>query len=92
MTTATTTLTTARTTFASPRPARFTDTLAAEWIKLASLRSTYLTLGLGLLLSIGTTALVALALASSRETWPADISPVTTSMVGNIWALIGKKK
>jgi ABC-2 type transport system permease protein len=72
----------------SARPARFANTLAAEWAKLASLRSTYLILGLGLVLSIGTTALVTLALGSTQEDWSADFSPVTTSMVGNIWALI----
>ena len=73
---------------ASARPASFRNTLAAEWAKLASLRSTYLILGLGLALSIGTTALVAAALGSTQESWSADFSPITTSMVGNIWALI----
>jgi len=70
------------------RPASFWNTLAAEWSKLASLRSTYLILGLGVVLSIGTSALVTLALGSTQESWAADFSPVTTSMVGNIWALI----
>jgi ABC-2 type transport system permease protein len=70
------------------RPARFAHTLAAEWSKLAALRSTYFILGLGLVLSIGTTALVSLALGSTQDTWSADFSPITTSMVGNIWALI----
>lgn len=73
---------------ASARPAQFANTLAAEWAKLAALRSTYLILGLGLVLSIGTTALVSLALGSTQDTWSADFSPITTSMVGNIWALI----
>jgi ABC-2 type transport system permease protein len=73
---------------ASARPATFQNTLAAEWAKLATLRSTFLTLGLGLVLSIGTTALVTLALGSTQENWSADFSPITTSMVGNIWALI----
>ncbi len=79
---------TPRTARASARPARFVNTLAAEWSKLATLRSTYLTLGLGLVLSIGTTALVCLALGSTQDDWSADFSPITTSMVGNIWALI----
>ncbi len=70
------------------RGASFWNTLAAEWSKLATLRSTYLTLGLGLVLSIATTALVCLALGSTQKTWAADFSPITTSMVGNIWALI----
>ena len=73
---------------ASARPASFRNTLAAEWSKLATLRSTYLTLGLGLGLSIGTTALVSLALGSTQDNWSADFSPVTTSMIGTIWALI----
>jgi len=70
------------------RPARFVNTLAAEWTKLATLRATYLTLGLGVVLSIATTALVCLALGSTQKTWAADFNPITTSMVGNIWALI----
>lgn len=73
----------------SPRPAAgFSNTLASEWIKVATLRSTYFTLGLGFVLSVATTALVALALGSTQESWAADFSPITTSMVGNIWALI----
>ncbi len=73
---------------ASARPASFLNTLAAEWSKVATLRSTYLTLGLGLALSIATSALVSLALGSTKGDWSADFSPITTSMVGNIWALI----
>ena len=88
MTTATIAPMTPRASRAAARPARFANTLAAEWAKVATLRSTYLTLGLGLVLSIGTTALVCLALGSTQDDWSADFSPVTTSMVGNIWALI----
>ena len=88
MTTATITATTPLASGVSPRPASFANTLAAEWSKVATLRSTYLTLGLGLVLSIATTALVSLALGSTQESWSADFSPITTSMVGNIWALI----
>ena len=73
---------------AAARPASFFNTLAAEWSKLATLRATYLILGLGVVLSIGTTALVCLALGSTQQSWSADFSPITTSMVGNIWALI----
>jgi ABC-2 type transport system permease protein len=92
MTTATTTASMTSTTplaaRASARPATLVNALAAEWSKLASLRSTYLTLGLGLLLSVGTTALVCLALGSTQDDWSPDFSPVTTSMIGTIWALI----
>lgn len=70
------------------RPTNFFDTLASEWSKLISLRSTHITLGLGFALSIATTALVALALGSTQDSWSADFSPITTSMVGNIFALI----
>lgn len=88
MTTATMASTTPFAARAPARPASFANTLASEWSKVATLRSTYLTLTLGLVLSIGTTALVCLALGSTQESWAADFSPVTTSMVGNIWALI----
>ncbi len=88
MTTATMTSTTPFAARASARPASFWNTLAAEWSKLATLRSTYLTLGLGFVLSVATTGLVTLALGSTQDDWSADFSPVTTSMVGNIWTLI----
>ena len=91
MTTATTATMTSTSPFAaraSARPSSFANSLASEWSKLATLRSTYLTLGLGFVLSIATTALVCLALGSTQDDWSADFSPVTTSMVGNIWALI----
>ena len=88
MTSTTSTLTTPLAARASARPASFFNTLAAEWSKLAALRSTYLTLGLGFVLSIGTTALVTLALGSTSDDWSADFSPITTSMIGTIWALI----
>lgn len=88
MTTATMTSTTSLTESASPRAASFSNIFKSEWSKVATLRSTYLTLGLGFVLSVATTALVALALGSTQESWAADFSPITTSMVGNIWALI----
>ena len=88
MTTTTMTLTTPLAARVSARPASFANTLASEWSKLATLRSTYLILGLGMVLSIATTALVSLALGSTQESWAADFSPITTSMVGNIWAVI----
>jgi hypothetical protein len=88
MTTATMTAESSRATSTAPRPVRFRNTLAAEWAKLATLRSTWLTLGLGLVLSIGTTALACLALGSARGDWSPDFSPITTSMIGMIWALI----
>lgn len=71
------------------RPARFTDTLASEWAKLFSVRSTYIMLALGLLLSIGMTALVSLAVGSTYDDWaPADqaaFEPIMFSLVGIIF-------
>lgn len=71
------------------RPTRFTDTLASEWSKLFSVRSTYIMLALGLVLSIGTTALVALAVGSTYDDWnpaeQADFEPIMFSMVGIIF-------
>lgn len=88
MTTATMTATTPLASSTAPRPASFANALTAEWSKVVTLRSTYLILGLGLVLSIATTALVSLALGSTQKRWSPGFSPITTSMVGNIWALI----
>ena len=51
---------TSRTPVAEP-PARFTDQIAAEWIKMRSLRSTPWTLGLITLFAIGTAAMAAMS-------------------------------
>lgn len=72
--------------------ARFFDTLASEWIKLTTLRSTYITLGLSVVLSIAMTALVSLAVGSTFDSWPADrqaqFEPILFSMAGNVVTLI----
>ena len=94
MTTETMTATAPLTSSTAPAKTRFTNTLAAEWVKLTSLRSTYLTIGLGLLLSIGTSALVALAVGNSFDggglatAEEVVAEPIITSMVGNIFTLI----
>ena len=71
------------------RPARFTDTFASEWSKLFSLRSTYITIALGVVLSLGMTALVSLAVGSTFDEWqPADqaeFEPIMFSMAGIIF-------
>ena len=71
---------------------RFIDTLAAEWLKLTSLRSTYITLGLGFVLSLVATGLTALAVGSTFDGWSetqqATFEPITFAMVGNVIALI----
>jgi ABC-2 type transport system permease protein len=71
---------------ARPRQSRFSDTLVSEWIKLTSVRSTYITLGLGIGLSILTTATAMLAIAPDR--WPADVDARLFWLVGNIFTLI----
>lgn len=88
MTTASMTSATPIAASASPRPASFSNTLASEWSKLATLRSTHLTLALGLVLSIATTALVSLAIGATTTESPGDFDPVLWSLVGNIFALI----
>ncbi len=88
MTTATLTSSTAHTGIAAQRPASFFNTLSSEWSKLASLRSTHLTLGLGLLLSVATSAVVSVALGSTKDSWSPGFNPITTSMVGLIFGLI----
>ncbi len=74
---------------AAARPARFTDTLASEWSKIFSVRSTYIMIALTLLLSVGMTALVSLAVGSTFDEWnPADqaqFEPIMFSLVGIIF-------
>ena len=84
----TTEMMTSTTAVASSVPrARFIDTLASEWLKLTTLRSTYVTLGLGVTLSIAMTALVSLAVGATQDELPADLAPVTFALVGNLFAL-----
>jgi ABC-2 type transport system permease protein len=70
------------------RGTRFTDTLASEWLKLTTHRSTAILLGLGIVLSIGTTGLVSLAMASVRDDWPDNMNSTIFSMAGNVFPLI----
>jgi len=88
MTSATIASTTPRATSATPRTTGFLDTLSSEWSKLISLRSTHITVALGVLLSVATTALVAVAVGNAGGDWSKDFSPITTSMVGNVFAII----
>jgi ABC-2 type transport system permease protein len=66
----------------------FRATCAAEWTKLASLRSARVTLVLGTLLGIGVTALVCWAVLATWHEWsPEDraaFDPVETALVGTI--------
>lgn len=70
------------------RPVRFTNTLASEWAKMFSLRSTMITLGLGVILSIGTTAIATLAISSTQDTWPDELDGNLFWLIGNIFSLI----
>lgn len=74
---------------ATTRPSRFTNTLASEWSKIFSVRSTYVTLALGLLLSLGMTALVSLAVGSTYDEWnptdQASFEPIMFSLVGIVF-------
>lgn len=82
MTTATMSSDSTIATRASTRRAGFTDTLASEWSKLATLRASQIILAAGFLLSIATTAIGCIALGMTQDDWSPDFSPVTTTMIG----------
>lgn len=81
------TMTSAATTTPHAPAVRFVDTLASEWMKLTTLRSTYITLGLGVTLSIAMTALVSLAVGSIEEESVPGFGPIMWSLAGNLFAL-----
>lgn len=89
MTTATTTAGRAR---AASTPAGFSSTLASEWTKITTLRSTYIMVGLSLLLGIGMTALITAVIGSTWSEWSANdqasFDPVLTTFFGNIFTAI----
>lgn len=66
----------------------FGATLASEWTKLTSLRSARVTLLLGTVLGIGSTALLGWAVLATWDEWSAAdraaFSPVETSLIGTI--------
>ncbi|MCC6960580.1 MAG: ABC transporter permease subunit [Dehalococcoidia bacterium] len=88
MTTATISSNSKIATRAATRRTGFIDILASEWSKLATLRATQLTLGLGFLLSVATTAIACIALGTTQDDWSPDFSPVTTSMIGVAFGVI----
>lgn len=69
-----------------PRPARFSDVVRSEWTKLRTVRSTYFTLGVAVLLSVGLGALIGLAVASNYHSMsPSDkltFDPTSVSFFG----------
>jgi len=88
MTMVTTTAGRART---SDTRAGFGATLASEWTKITTLRSTYIMLGLALILGIGMTALITAVIGNTFSGWTpdqqADFDPVLTSFFG--WIFVG---
>lgn len=72
---------------ARPR-AGFSATLASEWTKLATLRSTYVVTGLAVVLAVATSALAALATGTTYDDWSAadraDFDPVLYPLLGGI--------
>ena len=90
MTSATIATSTSLSTSASPRTAGFLDTLSSEWFKLISLRSTHITAALGVLLSVATTALVAVAVGSAGGKVRGDrhIVAAEWTPVANLWLRI----
>jgi ABC-2 type transport system permease protein len=84
--------TTAPQTRAPARPAGFANTLASEWTKLASLRSTAIMLLLGVGLGIAMSALIAVVIGSTWGEWPAEeqatFDPALTSLFGTIFTAI----
>jgi ABC-2 type transport system permease protein len=66
----------------------FAATFASEWSKFTSLRSARVTLFLGTVLGIGSTALLGWAVLATWNEWPAEeratFSPVETSLIGTV--------
>lgn len=73
-------------------PTGFGATLASEWTKMTSVRSTWITIALALILSIGMTALVALVVGFTWDEWTpqdqASFDPITFSFAGWLFGLI----
>ncbi|MPZ99123.1 MAG: ABC transporter permease subunit [Dehalococcoidia bacterium] len=92
MATQTITTTAALTSSVETRSTTFMRTLASEWVKLTTPRSTYITLGLGTVLSIAMSALVCLAVGSTFDSWSverqAQFAPILLSMTGVVVLLI----
>jgi ABC-2 type transport system permease protein len=72
------------------RPTTILDTLKAEWTKLRTLRSTWLTLGGGMIASVVIAALVCVATVSQWDSMgakqQADFDPTSTALLGVLFA------
>jgi len=73
-------------------PPGFGATLASEWTKLVSVRSTWITIALAVILSIGTTALISLVVGLTFDDWApqeqATFDPITFPFVGLLFGMI----
>jgi ABC-type transport system involved in multi-copper enzyme maturation permease subunit len=85
-------VTTSRRTLAGGSVPGFGGILAAEWIKLSSLRSVRIIFVLGILLSVGMSALVTAVVGATYDDWTpaqqADFEPIVFSIAGIFVALI----
>lgn len=72
------------------RPPGFRQTLAAEWIKLWTLRSTFVMLALAVALSVGFSAFLAFVVGATWDQAPpqqrATFDPVTMSLAGGLFS------
>src|SRR5690606_28480269 len=69
----------------------FQNVLAAEWVKFTSLRSTWITLGLGVALAIAMTVMMSTAIGGSwdpENKMYAEFNPITWSMDATLIATI----
>ncbi len=70
----------------------FGSVLRAEWTKLRSLRSTWIIVALGIGLSIGFSALIALTSGLTHDTWNDDVreafDPILTTNSGSLFGCI----
>lgn len=77
---------------AASKPTSFLSTLGAEWAKLTSLRSTYVTLLVTLVLAVGLSGLITWAIGSSFDEWDpvavATYEPIMMSFFGIVFGTI----
>lgn len=70
----------------------FADTVASEWTKLMSVRTTYILAGLAIVLSIGMTAVIAAAIGSTWDDLSpqeqADLNPILFGIFGSIFGAV----
>lgn len=82
--------TTANRAASSTAKASFASTVASEWTKLRSVRSTYITAAIGLALAFAMTALVCIVIGATYDDWDAgqraDYDPAMMSISGAIFS------